>query len=161
MKEIKDHKGYLVDENGLVYSTKTKKYLSQHYDKYGYKVVGLCDNYKIKTCKVHRLVAEAYLPNIENKPQVNHINGLKDDNRLINLEWVNAKENQIHAWNTGLKNKTKEIFFNAQRKYVIDLQSGVFYNSIFEASKIHGIAYSTLKSMLNGRLRNKTNLTFA
>jgi hypothetical protein len=71
-------------------------------DKKGYLRVALVSKGKLITKKVHRLVAEAFIVNVYNKLQVNHINGIKHDNNANNLEWCTNSENQIHAIRTGL-----------------------------------------------------------
>ena len=71
----------------------------------GYYIVSLNSVDKRHTLTVHRLVANAFVPNLDNKPQVNHINGIKTDNRICNLEWLTNEENMKHAINNGLANK--------------------------------------------------------
>lgn len=68
----------------------------------GYYAARICKNGTVKTAFIHRLMAEIFIPNPENKPQVNHINGVKTDNRIENLEWVTCQENIQHAYDTGL-----------------------------------------------------------
>lgn len=79
-------------------------------EKSGYYAVNLSNNDRGKWKRLHIIVAKAFIPNPHNKPQVNHINGNKLDNRAENLEWVTHKENCIHAWRTGLhKNEEERI----------------------------------------------------
>lgn len=75
----------------------------------GYKKVELCKDGKRKGFKVHRLVAIAFIPNPDNKPEVNHIDGNKINNNIDNLEWVTSSENSIHAYETGLNSNKKDL----------------------------------------------------
>jgi hypothetical protein len=79
----------------------------------GYLMVNIKDLQKTKS--VHRLVADAFIPNVDNKPQINHINGIKSDNKVSNLEWVTNEENFNHALANGLR----ENCGRALRKKVI------------------------------------------
>lgn len=95
MEIIKDSK-YFVDIEGNVYNPLGKK-LVPVVTKKGYHHVKVVIKGKMKTMKVHRLVAQTYIDNPENKPFVNHIDGNKQNNSLCNLEWVTPKENSLHA----------------------------------------------------------------
>jgi len=78
--------------------------LKQNLQRSGYQYVKLCSHDGQISYSVHRLVAKAFKSNPENKPQVNHINGIKTDNRAKNLEWCTAKENVQHSIAMGLHN---------------------------------------------------------
>ena len=77
-------------------------------DQKGYLRTRIYRNGQRVTIKVHREVAKAFIPNPEQKPEVNHIDGNKENNRVDNLEWATASENVQHAYNAGLKEKTRE-----------------------------------------------------
>lgn len=75
----------------------------------GYPMAGLTFKGKKKNIKIHRLVAQSFIPNPRNKPQVNHIDGNKLNNIVTNLEWVDNKENMAHATSLGLKRKNRGL----------------------------------------------------
>jgi hypothetical protein len=86
---------YTVEKDGRIYSKRNSIYLKTGYDKYGYKSCTVSYDGKRYIFKVHRLVAITYIPNPLSKPTVNHINGIKDDNRVETLEWATYREQQL------------------------------------------------------------------
>lgn len=93
---------YEVSDQGRVRNTRTKRIKAQSVQTTGkYLQVSLWANNREKRVLVHRLVAQAFIPNPHNKPQVNHINKDDRDNAVANLEWVTASENHKHAWANG------------------------------------------------------------
>lgn len=99
-RAVKNYEGlYEVSNTGKIKTlnynrTGKERLLKQQSNYKGYKIIMLRKDNKVKKFKVHRLVAEAFIPNPENKPCVDHINTIRDDNRVENLRWVTHKENQ-------------------------------------------------------------------
>lgn len=136
-RDIKDYEGlYQVSNFGRIRSFITNRILKQGNISCGYLAVVLCKNGKKKMYSVHRLVASTFIPNPENKPQVNHKNENKQDNRVENLEWMTAKDNINH----GTHNKrVKEKQLNDIKKSKIVLQytkTGEFIREWVSVSEI-------------------------
>ena len=109
-RDIVGYEGlYSIDIFGNVTNLKTNKEVKQQKNKFGYMNVSLYKDGKQKKYKVHRLIAEAFIPNPQNKEQVNHIDGDKTHNVVWNLEWTTSKENNVHASDTGLVRTAKKV----------------------------------------------------
>lgn len=110
-KEIEGYNGdYLITNNGKIYSNISNIYRVLMKDKDGYMRICL----RGKNFRINRLVAEYFIYNPNNKKEVNHINGNKEDNRVENLEWVSSSENTLHAYDNGLMNKKGENHHHAK-----------------------------------------------
>jgi hypothetical protein len=166
MKVIKDFPDYSITEDGRVYSHFTNKYLKPFLreNTYEYWYVNLYKNKVKSKNSIHRLVAKTYIENIENKPQVNHIDGDKFNNNVNNLEWATASENGKHAYKLGLSKVSdyhKKCLIERQNKIVLDTSNGIFYESAKEAATLLNINASRLMSYLRGDRKNKTSLIYA
>lgn len=142
-------------EDGRLYNHKTKKFKKWTKDTNGYMKTQIWVAGKPKNVHQHRLLAESFIPNPKCKSQVNHINGIKSDNRIENLEWVTQSENAKHSFANGLQKVTKPNMMT-----VIDKVSGNIYESISDASRKTGWSVSHLRNMLLNNRTNKTNLEF-
>ena len=142
-------------EDGRLYNHKTKKFKKWTKDTNGYMKTQIWFSGKPKNVHQHRLLAESFIPNPKCKSQVNHINGIKSDNRIENLEWVTQSENAKHSFANGLQKVTKPNMMP-----VIDKVSKNIYESISDASRQTGWSVSHLRNMLLNNRTNKTNLEF-
>lgn len=104
-KQLKRNPNYGVNEFGEIYSFRRNKILSPKLNHDGYLRIQLWDKGDCQFVSIHRLIAEAFIPNPENKPFVNHIDGNKQNNAVGNLEWCTQTENIAHAWANGLSHR--------------------------------------------------------
>lgn len=125
----------------------------------GYLFVMLCKGKARKHAYIHRLVADAFIPNPEQKPQVNHVNGVKSDNHVSNLEWVTGTENSQHAYRCGLYFDIASVFRD-KGVPVYDTETLTRYKTIKAAAKAIGKNYSLLRDMLKGRRVNTTSIIY-
>jgi hypothetical protein len=162
---IESNRIYYVTQDGKVYN-QNKIEMKQRTNKLGYKQINLTvAKNKLKTFLVHRLVAITYIDNPENKAEVNHINGIKTDNRIENLEWVTHSENQKHAYATGLQVSTDKqkaaisiigaiTAIKYKSRAVINISTGNKYYSTHEASRQTGISQTTISKHARGIVKN-------
>ena len=132
VKRIKGFENYTIDINGNVVNTETGYKLKPCVGKIGYFTVGLQNKKKKKRFYIHRLIAENFISNPENKCCVNHINGIKTDNRVENLEWVTTSENIRHAYRTGLRSSQRNL---TDKEY-----KDLLFNRFFKGETLTSIA---------------------
>ena len=153
-KTIEDFPSYEVSSQGRVRNKNTKNIKSTFYDNDGYEkvtLVGFFDGKKTYRKTVHRLVAEAFLGGKHPYLQVNHKNGIKDDNRLSNLEWCTGSENVKHSYESGLRGPSGG---RGKIRPVKVVETGVIYPNLHECSKAIGSDSGNVSKHLHGQFES-------
>jgi hypothetical protein len=166
-KNIENYEGYQISNFGNVKSlskkikckngfrTTKEKILKLKKSKQGYLSIQLKN--KGNFFSVHRLVALAFIDNPENKPQVNHINGIKHDNRIDNLEWCNQSENQIHAYVNKLQIPSLHNRPNGENQGLSKLKNEDVMFILENYKKGMGIKFSKLFNVSQTTILNIVN----
>ena len=153
-KDIEGYEGlYQVSSWGRVKNSRTGRVLKAGKHKDGYLQVLLCKNGKRTTYRVHRLVAQAFIPNPQNKPQVNHIDEDKENNRVENLEWVTNTENINHGTHNARMSKMKSI-------PIICIETGIEYYGARECARQMGLHQQGITAVLTGKRKTTGGYTF-
>lgn len=144
---------YAIDKHGNVLSKLTDQFIEQSVDTNGYLMVHLYKDGR-RTCKrVHVMVAEAFIPNPQLLPVVNHIDGNKQNPEVTNLEWCTYAQNTQHAHDTRLQTKTSNK--------VVVRGDGRVYASLTEAAKDTNIAKSAISKVINGSRKTAGGYTWS
>lgn len=128
-----------------------QRVLKQKVDKENSCRVNLWKNGKEKTWLVHRLVALAYIPTVEGKESINHIDGSRLNNHIDNLEWCNHKENNNHAFDTGLMSSNVPIVLVHK-----NTKQAHYFRSMAKAGKFLGKAHGYISAVLKGNQSNSS-----
>ena len=154
MKDIKGYEGrYAVTKNGEVFSYYLKGFLSPKTDKDGYLMVCLQKKGVKKYYQIHRLVALTYIPNTEDLPTVNHKDGIKNNNKVENLEWNSISQNLRHAYSSGIaclkgSKNPRSILTETD---VRDIKNKSNSMSVKSVADIYKVTPGTIYNIISGR----------
>jgi hypothetical protein len=148
-KEIPSLPGYSASTDGQIRNDDANRILKPRYSTDGYPRANFFVEGKHTTIFIHRLVAEAHIPNEENKPFINHKDGIKTNNNVENLEWVTPKENSQHAAKLGLLNTINASIAAAEKnaKPMVIIANGIIkrFRCVKEVAEFLKCSISTIR----------------
>ena len=166
-KDVIGYEGlYKISPNGEIFSEYSKRLLKPYVASDGYLRVNLCKDKKVKITMLHRIVAETFIPNPNNLPVVNHIDGNKANANAKNLEWATFSENSYHAFATGLSSISEKCRkavsqiaaengakTTSKKIYQYDLDENLIeiFPSIREAERTTGISRANISQVCHGK----------
>ena len=145
-KVLKRNPAYCVNEYGEIYSFRRARKLRPKVNHDGYLRIQLWSRNQCEFVGIHRLVAETFLPNPDNKPVVNHIDGNKQNNLVSNLEWCTQQENIIHGHKNGLTHRSLNTCGKRVKQFTKNGEFIQEFPSVMEAERMLGIAHSNICS---------------
>lgn len=164
-KSIDENPNYIVSNNGRVRRVGCDRdHSTRIHD--GYELVDLYSNGRRSTRRVHRLVANAFLPNPDNMPEVDHLDGNKTNNSADNLEWVSTKENCRRAWENGLAKPSYGMLGkrnpNSGRNGIPFriIETGEVFETAMECAEKIGGNHRHINDCLRGRQRSHRGFHF-
>ena len=150
---IKDHPLYSVSNLGMIKNNKTEKVLKPYTVGGKNNQYAVVDLYPIKHVKVHRIVALHFIPNPEEKREVNHKDGDHFNNKVDNLEWVTGSENCFHAYRV-LHRKKYIGDENVHSKKVVRVEDGMVFVSLRESARSVGLkGHTSISNALRGKIK--------
>ena len=154
--EVKGYSGYFINKNGQVFSNRRGKLTEMSYpkDKDGYIRICFSINSKRSYFRLHRLIAETFIPNPNNYKYVNHKNGIKDDNRVDNLEWCTSKENTNHAIYELKTSHIKPLIVTNKETHEI-----LYFDSCIDFAHFLNLSYKHVNAVINGKYQGSPILS--
>ena len=141
--EIEGYENYLIYDDGRVYSKNVNRFLKQCKDGKGYYSINLCKNGKIKMFNIHRLVGLHFIPKVEGKDIIDHIDRNNTNNHVSNLRWANHSENMI---NTGV-----QINNILGEKHIMKTKNDTYTFRLFRQNDNHSKTFKTLDECIDYR----------
>lgn len=154
---------YAVSNYGRIYSIRYGKLIKPGVNQTGYHHINMRVMYSNNSKRVHRLVALAFIPNPENKPIVNHLDGNKLNNHISNLEWATAKENMEHASETGLldgKNRGRVLTYADAVAIRARYVKGCRVNGTVAIARDYGVRYQTILAIVKNQTHVRQVIDF-